>query len=393
MLELGEPLPFNIYREDGALLLRKGVVLYNQSSIDELCRRESYVSPPGVEGTSSNVAGAEEESPSAARYIEQLIYRIEIAYNNFATNGHNIIKEVVAVATQLVQQLEQTPDALIGIVHLRKDLRYSIIRTLQNTIFAIITARRMHWERKRIVRLACASLTSNLGMYPFQDELNNQQREIEQWQRDFIRKHPVQSVKMLITMGVKDKEWLAMVGFHHERLNGSGYPNRLKAGAINEGARVMGIVDRYGSAISPRAGREPETGQEIMRELLAPTQKEYDRELARFFVTEVGVYPPGVTVQLSNGEIGIVAERRVSRAEPLVAAIWSSQGSSYPQPLMRDTKKPGYGIESFSYHEDAQWLNADALWGERGEEVPLFNRDAAKGLEVEHETEEDITLF
>lgn len=158
-------------------------------------------------------------------------------------------------------------------------------------------------------------------MYPFQDELNNQERPIEDWHKQFIRKHPVQSVKMLITMGVRDKEWLEMVGFHHERLDGSGYPNRLQRNSISEGARLMGIVDRYGSSISPRAGRIPETGQEIMRALLAPTQKEYDRELARFFVTEVGVYPPGVTIQLNSGEVGIVVERRITRAAPIVAAI------------------------------------------------------------------------
>lgn len=115
LLELGEPLPFDIYREDGSLLLRKGVVLYNQSSIEELCRRESYTSPPGADDKSD--ADHAEKTPSVTEYIEQLIYRIEIAYNNFATNGHNIVKEVVTVATQLVQQLEETPDALIGIIH------------------------------------------------------------------------------------------------------------------------------------------------------------------------------------------------------------------------------------------------------------------------------------
>lgn len=392
MLTIGEPLPFNIYKANGTVLIRQGVVLYSQSAIDELCARECYSEPP--EPISSLLQHEDvqiERIESVASYLQELINRVEITYNNFATDGHNIVKEVTTIASQLVQQLEHYSDELIGIVHLRKDLRYSILRTLQNTIFAVITANRLHWEHKRVVRLACASLTANLALYPLQDELNAQESEIQPWQEKIIHKHPVQAVKMLITMGVRDKDWLEMVGFHHERMDGSGYPNHLIGDSISEGARLMAVVDQYGAAISSREKREAGTGQKVMRDLLSSEQNFFDSQIARVFVAELGVYPPGATVQLSNGETGIVVERKMNRATPIVAAIWSSTGELYGEPIFRQTAAGS--IQGFAHHGDAQWLNPDALWGTAKEEAAMFNREKAIGLLATHSTEEDITLF
>ena len=261
MIEVEHPLTFDIYTEEGTLLLRKGVVIYNQSQIDNIYERRCYNTPDG------EVELFEEapSEPTATEYVEDLIYRLDIAYNNFVTNGYNLVNDIMRIAVEVVKQLEDDPDTMIGIVHIRSDLKHSVIRTLQNTVFSVLTAQNMKWEKKRIIKLACASLTANLGMYPLQDDLAKHEGPLEEWQKKMVRKHPSQAVKMLIAMGVKDKAWLQAVGYHHERLNGSGYPNGLAGDTILEEARLLAIADRYGSAISPRVGRKPRNPQDIMQ--------------------------------------------------------------------------------------------------------------------------------
>ncbi len=279
MIEIEVPLPFNVYQADGTLLMRKGVVIYNQSQIDSICKRECYTTPEGP-----NEIVVEEHEQTATEYVEDLIYRLDIAFNNFVTNGYNLVNDVMRIAVEIVKQLDEDPDTMIGVAHIRSDLKHSVIRILQNTVFAVLTAKNMGWDKKRLIKLACASLTSNLGMYPLQDDLAKQEGPLADWQKKMIRKHPSQAVKMLVAMGVKDKGWLYAVGYHHERMDGSGYPNGLAGEKINEEARLIAIADRYGSAISPRAGRKPSNPQDIMRVFLDKEKGHYDQTMARHFI-------------------------------------------------------------------------------------------------------------
>ena len=393
MVTVEEPLTFDIYTEDGKLLLRKGVVIYNQSQIDNICERKCYNTPEGeIELL------VEEEEATATSYVEDLIYRLDIAYNNFVTNGYNLVNDIMRISVEIVKQLEDDPDTMIGIVHLRSDLKYSVIRTLQNTVFAALTAKNMRWDKKRIIKLACASLTANLGMYPLQDDLAKHEGPLEDWQKKMIRRHPSQAVKMLIALGVKDKPWLQAVGFHHERMNGSGYPNGIEGSAILDEARLLAIADRYGSAISPRQGRAPRNPQDIMRVFLDQEKDLYDAQLARHFIAEVGVFPPGVTVMLKSGEVAVVARRRSKRTCPLVYAVWDDANQPYKKPIERDTIFPKYAIVEHFSHEDAPRLNADLFWGDEDrlqkKDLKIFREiEESLGVDTIEEDSGELTLF
>lgn len=395
MIEVEEPLTFDIYTEEGGLLLRKGVVIYNQSQIDNIYERRCYTTPNGEYHPPEETP----KEPTATEYVEDLIYRLDIAYNNFVTNGYNLVNDVMRIAVEIVKQLESDPDTLIGILHIRSDLKHSVIRTLQNTVFSVLTAQNMKWNKKRVIKLACASLTANLGMYPLQDDLAKHEGPLEDWQKKMIRKHPSQAVKMLIAMGVKDKSWLKAVGYHHERIDGKGYPNNLAGDAIPEESRLLAIADRYGSAISPRVGRKPRNPQDIMRVFLDQEKDQYDTTLARHFIAEVGVYPPGVTVLLKSGEVAVVAKRRSKRTCPLVYAVWDESNEPYTKPIVRDTVFPDYGIVEHITHDDTSRLNADLFWGDEDDpnrKNMLLFRPEEKNLGVDAQDSEEsseVTLF
>ncbi len=394
MIKVESPLPFNVYQEDGVLLMRQGVVIFNQSQIDSICTRECYTTPHGPNEPEIEARPQQ----TATEYVEDLIYRIDIAYNDFVTNGYNLVNDIMRIAVEVVSHLEKDPDTLIGVVHIRSDLKYSLIRTIQNTVFAVLTAQHLKWQRKRVVKLACASLTANLGMYPLQDELAEQDTPLQEWQSRLIQKHPAQTVRMLVAMGVKDKEWLYAVGHHHERSDGSGYPNGLTNDKICEEARIMAIVDRYGSAISPRAGRKPSNPQDVMRLFLDREKSLYDTQIAHHFIAEIGVYPPGIAVLLRTGEIGLVTHRRSKRTTPVVQAVWDRNRTPLERPEERDTIFPQYAVIEAIHHEDVARLNADLFWEDLEEEqrraLSLFRSEVVHhGVTAQEEGEDDITLF
>jgi len=73
-----------------------------------------------------------------------------------------------------------------------------------------LTAQVLGYDRQKTESLCAAALTSNLGMYKFQDELNCQTTPLSEEQRVKISQHPQRSVQMLQASGLDDKEWLEM---------------------------------------------------------------------------------------------------------------------------------------------------------------------------------------
>ena len=316
-------------------------------------------------------AGVHSDAP---QYIENLITRLELIYNRYVDDGYNIVDDVESLADEIIHKLKQAADMFIAMVHLRTHFHHSIMRTVQNTIFSILTALRLQWGEERIHSLACASLTQNLSLYPLQDTMMGLRGgELSEAYRMQIRLHPKRSSKMLISMGVTDRAWIHAIAYHHERMDGSGYPHGHTAKDIPPEARLMAIADRYGSMISPRNYREAGSSKEIMRKFLVSKSKNYDMSISKALIAELGVYPPGTTVMLESGEIALVTRRGGDHLHPVVMAIWSPQGERYSQPLKRDSRQSPHIIISMKKSEDVKWLNVDRFWGgERAEQQPLF---------------------
>ena len=400
MIDLEVPLPFNIYKGDGSLLMRQGVVSYNQSRIDQLCQWETYTTANGEKDdapAASIVTKADDVT--VTDYIEDLMFRLDITYSNFLTNGFNVVNDVTRISVELYHKMISDPDAMIGMVHLRTDLKHSIIRTLQNAVFSILTANSLGWSKQRVTKLASAALTENLGMLSMQEDLFRHSGPLQEWQTEAIRKHPATSVQMLIGMGVKDKDWLRAVGYHHERMDGSGYPNKQQGSAIFEESRVLAIAVRYGATISPRMDRKPGSPQDVMRYLLKGEKEQYDQDIVRHFIAEIGVYPPGITVRLKNGDIAVVTHRRAKRTFPLVSSIWDRELVPYDFPVERDTYFSEFAILGHFLHDDASRLNEDALWGKErhrlGKDIQMFRvHDEYHTTSAEDaELSGEVTLF
>ncbi len=388
MIAVGEPIPFNIYNEQGKLCLSKGIVLYTESKVERVLAARCYTTEYG-EAYKEYANTPAYESPT--EYIENMVVRLEVAYTNFVTDGYNLVEEIGAIATEVIEAVEQYPDMCIGLIHLRSDLNHAIFRTFQNTVLAVLTAKRLRWGDGMVESIARASLTQNMGMYLLQLDLEHHQGDLNSFQRAQIRQHPKQSSKMLMSLGVKDRSWIQTVAYHHERMDGSGYPYAHFGKDIPFESRLLAVVDRYGSMISPRKYRDPGSVKGIMRYFLHKKQSEYDQQISKVLISVVGFYPPGTVVRLQSGEIAVVTRRTRERLHPQVQAIWGEDNSAYERPVERDTTDKRYHIVSTAQHQDMERINADLLWGESSEQQPLFRDKIAQMAVIE--TEDDVTLF
>jgi HD-GYP domain-containing protein (c-di-GMP phosphodiesterase class II) len=188
-----------------------------------------------------------------------------------------------------------------------------------------------------------AVLCCNITFYEFQVLLNSMDGKLTESQRAKLEKHPLQSAQLIEAAGFTDPNLIKAIRQHHERPDGSGYPNHLPSSDISELALVVSMCEVYTARIDNRAHRK----SILAREALAHFQHDDDPRIKRLlldFAKSIGLYPPGTWVKLASGETAIVAQRQKNSPIPIVKALFDGNDIPYMGPIPRDAKDARFKV-------------------------------------------------
>ncbi|MDB5802347.1 MAG: hypothetical protein JWL63_3286 [Rhodocyclales bacterium] len=356
-LQLGKPLPWNVFDDAGQLLLCKGYVIARESQMQVLMARGLYINESLLRTIAPRNAPT---GYDPFRLWEFILDELGVLLRSLRIEPDFLMQMDSLV--HLVQTLaERSPDTALAAMILTEQRRYPIIHSLHTAILCELIARRLGWDEARRTSLCCAAMTMNVAMLDLQQLLCSQRIAPTTDQRRDILRHPELGVDLLKSAGVKDEIWLTGVRDHHERVGGGGYPLGLTG--PGEEAYLIQTCDIFSAKVSPRAARAPATAQEAARALFMQAQGGAPNPFAAALIKEVGIFPPGTCVNLANGETGIVLRRGPSANTPLVMSLINQHGLSYQQPLRRDTSVKTYEIVSVVPRDKMRVrFNPEMLW-------------------------------
>ena len=171
------------------------------------------------------------------------------------------------------------------------------------------------YHGNELERLTFAGLMHDIDLFAVPQSLISKPSRLTHDERALIERHPELGYQAILRAGPK-YDWLAQAVYHaHERWNGQGYPNKLKARQINEFAQIIGVVDVFDALVSPRGYRRRLFPHEAVRELMVAERTAIPREIVKALVEQLSAYPLGTLVRLSTGESGSVI--RVNQRYPL----------------------------------------------------------------------------
>jgi hypothetical protein len=181
-------------------------------------------------------------------------------------------------------------------------------------------------------------LIHDVGMLGVPSPILQSPEPIEGESRRFIEGHPVAGARMVAAV-FPDAPWIAeAVCTHHERLDGTGYPDGLEGNRIRPLARLLAVCDVYAAlcCIRPhRAARATRTA--LADTLMLAEQGKLDRTPAECLLA-LSFYPVGSVVELASGAIAVVVATPPSPADargpsrPVVALLTDAQGEPLPSP-------------------------------------------------------------
>ena len=371
---VGKPVPYDCYDGQGNLLLKKGLIVGTQKQVDFLLERGLFGLPGTVPVTAPGAADREKPIDRPLTPFEllgQYNNRLKQIFSALGadpaaarmTAGVSFSERLLQLAGDIQKLCQCEPDAILGAIHLDDSGRYSVMHPLYRAALCeLIAARKAVAEQDRRWLIA-AALTCDLSMLKLQDDLFRQEQPLQPTQKQAITAHPLESAKLLASLGVANAGWLTAVIQHHELLNGKGYPRGLLLGDISMAARVLKLADMYTAMITPRYYRKAILSKTAMRDIFLKRGSEIDEELAVYIVKELGVYPPGSFVKLQSGELAIVTHRGVNPKAPVVKAVVGPRGAPFDKPALRNTDVREYEILDVVERDMIVKIDLHKLWG------------------------------
>jgi HD-GYP domain-containing protein (c-di-GMP phosphodiesterase class II) len=145
----------------------------------------------------------------------------------------------------------------------------------------------------------------------------------------------------------EDKIRINAVSHHHERIDGTGYPDMMKgADSIDEYARIIAVVDAYDALTHSRLHRKEMTPWGALSTIMTMEIGKYDMSLLRVLSQEMRFYFPETIVRLSSGEIAkVVAINEELPSRPKVKLLMDREQKKASQEIIDLSKSTSLRIE------------------------------------------------
>jgi putative nucleotidyltransferase with HDIG domain len=266
-------------------------------------------------------------------------------------------------ARQMVEEITDSvtrnPGALISLARLKTADDYTYMHSVAVCAMMVALAKQLGLDEEQTRLAGLAGLMHDLGKAAMPMDVLNKPGKLTDAEFAIIKTHPQEGYRLLKTGKDVDPVVLDVCLHHHEKTDGSGYPEGLKADQISLFAKVD---DAITSNRPYKIGWDP---AESLRKMAEWANGHFDGKVFQAFVKSLGIYPIGSLVRLSSGRLGVVVEQTAkSLTTPCVKVFFSTKSNMRIVPELVDLSKPTANDKIASREDPAKWRFADLneLW-------------------------------
>jgi putative nucleotidyltransferase with HDIG domain len=280
-----------------------------------------------------------------------------------------------AQVEEIGESLQRHPHALISLARLRSAHEYAYMHALAVSALMIALARQLAMSEAQVHEAGVAGLLHDIGEALMPSELLNAPGKLSRIDSTLLRDHPSLGAEMLQHQGLSAAQ-VDVCLHHHEKPDGSGYPDGLVGEQISVLARMCAVCDVYDALTSDRPYQKGLDPAEALRKMAEWCPAQFDEKVFRAFVKTLGIYPTGALVRLASGKLGVVLEQNEhSLLTPKVKVFFSAKSKAPIEQEIIDLSKllGREHIVGREPQEDWGFRNLEELWsGERKGRSSLF---------------------
>jgi HD-GYP domain-containing protein (c-di-GMP phosphodiesterase class II) len=217
---------------------------------------------------------------------------------------------------------------------------YLYLQPAKTAALSLAMGRALELSSKELVILGLAAILKDIGLPP---EIIETVDCIAEGGTPRMRGHPEAAYNILSIHQITAGPVAEAVLHHHENWSGSGYPKGLKGNQISRDARIIAVADAFVDLVSERPSRRKYMPHEAIEYIMAGRGDQFDPELVELFVRRIPSYPSGLSVQMNNGDIGIVSNPKLGFvSRPIVRVCVKAKEGVLRRPFDIDLSKALY---------------------------------------------------
>lgn len=255
----------------------------------------------------------QKELPHAASIHADISIAAARMFENLKGHRPIDIMHTCLTIKNVVGSIIRNPDAMVWMARVKQKDAYTYEHSVRASILAAVFGRHLGLTQQSLESLTLGTLLSDIGKTKLPKEIVTKTGRLTLEERAIMEQHVEIGVEILRHTPDINEHVKQIVWCHHERLNGTGYPRKLKDREIPVLAKMTGIVDCYDAITSPRIHAAAMNATDAVSALYNMRGKEFAPNMVEQFIQAIGIYPTGSLVQLSNDEIGIVIAQNPSR--------------------------------------------------------------------------------
>ncbi|MBL8042834.1 MAG: DUF3391 domain-containing protein [Nitrospira sp.] len=302
-----------------------------ESAAEPASAPESAAEPSHEEATAEPAPLVEQEMPTQGDY-HQAAQMASEAYREMLGNSSKIMKELSSGSEEGLRSAESmigglstllTNTEAAGTVASAFDPEdvenASVIRAMNVATLSMLVAQQFEIDQEALQMIGMAGLLLDIGEHRIPRHILQTRARRSEVENVKYQLHPYLGVEMLRKFPHIPEEVLDVIRSHHERLDGSGYPEKLKGDQISLPTRIVSAVDHYDSLVNSLHAEDALTPAEALATMYKYQSQMFAADVLVAMIQTLGVYPPGTVLALSDGRFAQVLNINFKyRLKPLV---------------------------------------------------------------------------
>jgi len=278
-----------------------------------------------------------------------------------ALNAEDALPIVEEISTSAMRN----PGALISLARLKNKDDYTYMHSVAVCALMVSLARQLGLDEAQTRQAGLAGLLHDVGKMMIPLEILNKPGKLTDAEFEAVKSHPAQGHKILLEGKGVSEVALDVCLHHHEKVDGSGYPEKLSKEQISLYAKMGAVCDVYDAITSNRPYKNGWEPAESIRKMAEWSNGHFDPAIFQAFVKNIGIYPVGSLVKLESDRLGVIIEQtEKSLLTPKVKVFFSIKADTRIVPEILDLSKPACKDRITSHEDPAKWKIRDIheLW-------------------------------
>lgn len=230
------------------------------------------------------------------------------------------------VANSIVDSLLSKNHVSLDLTDLRTFDDYTYSHSVNVAVLSSVIGLGLQLPEKDLINLVLAGLLHDIGKLSIPPEILNKPGRLTHDEYMIMKNHAIYSyekIKGRMDISAQIKQ---AVLYHHENIDGSGYPNGVDESSLSLYARILHVADVYDALVSKRPYKEPYSPYEATEYLMGGCGAMFDQMVVSAFLRYVPIYPKGTEVLLSNKKRAIIYDNTGARnMRPIVRLVDSCE--------------------------------------------------------------------